>query len=155
MSQRSLASTSVVRKCRITDSLAVALSLLVSAIAVPASAHETLRLDKPKPNLAATPPMGWNSWNKFGCKISEDIVRKQTDALVTTGLKAAGYQYVIIDDCWQKNRDADGAIDMDRERFPGGIKALADYVHGKGLKFGIYSDAGVLTCGGRPGSAGY
>lgn len=121
----------------------------------PAVAHETLKLDAQKPLLAPTPPMGWNSWNKFACNINEEIVRKQADAMAASGLKAAGYQYIVIDDCWQKSRDADGNIVADAERFPSGIKALADYVHAKGLKFGLYSDAGALTCGGRPGSAGH
>ena len=126
------------------------------AIAVlPAQAHETLKLDTPKPNLAPTPPMGWNSWNKFACNVSEQLIRQQADAMAASGMKAAGYQYIVIDDCWQKSRDADGNIQADPERFPSGIKALADYVHARGLKFGLYSDAGSLTCGGRPGSAGH
>ncbi|CAM3842599.1 glycoside hydrolase family 27 protein [Roseateles saccharophilus] len=120
-----------------------------------AQAHETLHLDAPKPDLAPTPPMGWNSWNKFACNVSEQLIREQADAMAASGMKAAGYTYIVIDDCWQKSRDADGNIQPDPERFPSGMKALADYVHGKGLKFGLYSDAGVLTCGGRPGSAGH
>jgi alpha-galactosidase len=120
-----------------------------------AHAHETLKLDAPKPNLAPTPPMGWNSWNKFSCNVSEQLIRQQADAMAASGMKDAGYQYIVIDDCWQKSRDADGNIQADPERFPSGIKALADYVHSKGLKFGIYSDAGSLTCAGRPGSAGH
>ena len=121
----------------------------------PVQAHETLKLDTPKPSLAPTPPMGWNSWNKFACNVSEQLIRQQADAMVASGMKDAGYRYIVIDDCWQKSRDADGNIVADPERFPSGIKALADYVHSKGLKFGLYSDAGVLTCGGRPGSAGH
>jgi alpha-galactosidase len=142
--------------CPISQFLAVAASLLTGTLVLIAStaAHETLKLDAAKPNLAPRPPMGWNSWNKFACNITEDLVRKQADAMVSSGMKAAGYQYVVIDDCWQKSRDADGNIQADAERFPSGIKALADYVHGKGLKFGLYSDAGSATCGGRPGSAG-
>jgi alpha-galactosidase len=124
------------------------------AAAAPAFAHETLKLDAPKPALASTPPMGWNSWNKFSCNVSEQLVRQQADAMADSGMKEAGYRYIVIDDCWQKSRDADGNIVADPERFPGGIKALAAYVHSKGLKFGLYSDAGSLTCGGRPGSAG-
>ncbi|HEY4081058.1 MAG TPA: glycoside hydrolase family 27 protein [Burkholderiaceae bacterium] len=124
-------------------------------LAAPAQANETLLLDKPKPDLASTPPMGWNSWNKFGCNINEEIVRKQADAFVHSGLRDAGYRYIVIDDCWQKSRDANGFILADPERFPSGIRALADYVHSRGLKFGLYSDAGSLTCGGRPGSAGH
>jgi alpha-galactosidase len=99
--------------------------------------------------------MGWNSWNKFGCNVSESLIRGVADAMVTSGMRDAGYQYVIIDDCWQVSRDAQGNIVPDAERFPSGMKALADYVHGKGLKFGLYSDAGTKTCAGRPGSRGY
>jgi alpha-galactosidase len=105
--------------------------------------------------LASTPQMGWNSWNKFACEIDERLIRETADAMVKTGLKDAGFQYVNIDDCWQGQRDADGNIQPDPKRFPSGMKALADYVHGKGLKLGIYSDAGATTCGGRPGSRGY
>jgi alpha-galactosidase len=105
--------------------------------------------------LAKTPPMGWNSWNKFGCNVSEQLIRSVADAMITSGLKDAGYQYVVIDDCWQVSRDKDGNIVPDPQRFPSGIKALADYVHSKGLKFGIYSDAGTGTCQNRPGSRGY
>jgi alpha-galactosidase len=109
----------------------------------------------PAAPLAATPPMGWNSWNKFGCNVSESLIREMADAIVATGMKDAGYQYVVIDDCWQVSRTADGTIVADAKRFPSGMKALADYVHGKGLKFGVYSDAGTATCEGRPGSHGY
>ncbi len=105
--------------------------------------------------LALTPPMGWNSWNKFGCKIEEKIVREIADAMVSTGMRDAGYQFIVIDDCWQVDRDSRGTIIVDGKAFPSGIKALADYVHSKGLKFGIYSDAGTKTCAGRPGSWGY
>ena len=106
-------------------------------------------------NLAATPQMGWNSWNKFACNIDEKLIRETADAMVRLGLKDAGYQYVNIDDCWHGTRDEQGNIRPDPQRFPSGMKALADYVHGKGLKLGIYSDAGATTCGGRPGSRGY
>lgn len=106
-------------------------------------------------NLAQTPPMGWNSWNKFGCDINEKVIREIADAMVSTGLKDAGYEYVVIDDCWHGERDSLGFIQSNPERFPSGIKALADYVHSKGLKFGIYSDAGRKTCAGRPGSSGH
>jgi alpha-galactosidase len=105
--------------------------------------------------LAATPPMGWNSWNKFACKVNEGVVRQAADAMVSSGMKDAGFQYIVIDDCWQTSRDKDGNIVVDAQNFPSGIKALADYVHGKGLKFGIYSDAGAKTCQGRPGGRGY
>ncbi len=106
-------------------------------------------------DLAKTPPMGWNSWNKFGCNVSEQLIRQTADAMVSSGMKDAGYQYVVIDDCWQVARDDRGNIVPDNKRFPSGMKALADYIHAKGLKFGIYSDAGSKTCQGRPGSSGY
>jgi len=102
--------------------------------------------------LAPTPPMGWNSWNKFGCDVSEQLIRETADAMVSSGMQAAGYQYVNIDDCWQVSRASDGTIVADPARFPSGIKALADYVHSKGLKLGVYTDAGRLTCQKRPGS---
>ncbi len=105
--------------------------------------------------LALTPPMGWNSWNKFGCDVNEQLIRETADAMAISGMKDAGYQYVVIDDCWHGKRDSLGFIHPDPKRFPSGIKALADYIHSKGLKFGIYSDAGWKTCGGRPGSRGY
>ena len=106
-------------------------------------------------SLAATPPMGWNSWNKFACNVSQDLIHQVADAMVASGMKDAGYQYVIIDDCWQVDRDGKGNIVPDPRRFPSGMKALADYVHARGLKFGLYSDAGTKTCQGRPGSRGY
>ncbi|MGD0368127.1 MAG: glycoside hydrolase family 27 protein [Acidobacteriaceae bacterium] len=106
--------------------------------------------------VARTPPMGWNSWNKYACKgLNEQVVRATADAIATNGMKDAGYQYVNIDDCWQTGRDADGNIVVDAEKFPSGLKALADYIHSKGLKFGVYSDVGTKTCAGRPGSIGH
>lgn len=102
--------------------------------------------------LTKTPPMGWNSWNKFACDVSEKLIREMADAMVSSGMQAAGYQYVNIDDCWQVSRDSEGTIVADPARFPSGIKALADYVHSKGLKLGIYTDAGTQTCQDRPGS---
>jgi len=105
--------------------------------------------------LAQTPPMGWNSWNKFACNVSEDLIRQTADAMVSSGMKDAGYEYIVIDDCWQVSRDSLGFIVADPKKFPSGIKALADYVHSKGLKFGIYSCAGNKTCGGRPAGRGH
>jgi alpha-galactosidase len=107
------------------------------------------------PDLAKTPPMGWNSWNAFGLDINSGIVKAVADSMVSKGLAAAGYQYIVIDDGWQIDRDKDGKIIADSSRFPEGIKYLADYVHSKGLKFGIYTCCGTKTCGGRPGSYGY
>ena len=105
--------------------------------------------------LAKTPPMGWNSWNTFRLEINEDLVKDVADVFIEKGLKDAGYEFVVIDDGWQIDRDKEGNIVVNKDKFPSGIKALADYVHSKGLKFGIYSDAGYLTCGGFPGSRGY
>ncbi len=104
--------------------------------------------------LADTPPMGWNSWNKFACDINEEVIRKAADNMVESGMKDAGYEYIVIDDCWHGQRDEQGFIHENKEKFPSGMKALVDYVHSKGLKFGIYSDAGWQTCGGHPGSRG-
>jgi alpha-galactosidase len=106
-------------------------------------------------HLAKTPPMGWNSWNKYACNVSETLIKEAADAMVDTGMKDAGYEYIVIDDCWQVSRDKYGNIVPDAVRFPSGMKALADYVHSKGLKFGLYSDAGTKTCQGRPGSKGF
>lgn len=105
--------------------------------------------------LAKTPPMGWNSWNKFGCNVSEVMIMGIADAMVSSGMKDAGYQYIVIDDCWQVSRDETGEIVVDKDRFPHGMKYVADYVHSKGLKFGIYSCAGSRTCAGRPGGLGH
>jgi len=106
--------------------------------------------------LARTPPMGWNSWNKFACKgLNEIVIHQTADAMAANGMKDAGYQYVILDDCWQGERDAQGNIQPDAQRFPSGMKALGDYIHSKGLKFGIYSDAGTMTCAKRLGSMGH
>ena len=103
--------------------------------------------------VAQTPPMGWNDWYQYKCTISDAIVRANADALVSTGMKAAGYTYISIDDCWQGTRDAQGNI-QPNSRFPD-MKALADYVHSKGLKFGIYSSPGPKTCAGYEGSYGH
>ncbi|MFC2080580.1 glycoside hydrolase family 27 protein [Bacteroidota bacterium] len=105
--------------------------------------------------LALTPPMGWNSWNTFRLNINEDLVKEIADIFIEKGLKDAGYQYVVIDDGWQIDRDENGNILASQEKFPSGIKSLADYIHSRGLKFGIYSDAGYQTCGEFPGSLGY
>lgn len=105
--------------------------------------------------LARTPPMGWNSWNRFGCDVSETLVREMAQALVASGMRDAGYRYVVIDDCWQVRRDQAGRIVPDPERFPSGMKALGDALHAQGLGFGLYSDAGTATCQGRPGSKGH
>jgi alpha-galactosidase len=140
---------------------ALLLPLLIGALFV---AHEAQAQLSPKPasappakfeELARTPQLGWNSWNTFACDINEKLIRETADAMVSSGMREAGYVYVNIDDCWHGERDAKGFIQADPVRFPSGIKALADYVHGKGLKLGIYSDAGAYTCNGKAGSRGY
>src|SRR3954471_15804287 len=106
--------------------------------------------------LARTPPMGWNDWNSFGCGVSEALVKQTADVMVSSGMAAAGYQYVNIDDCWMlSSRDAAGNLVPDPTKFPDGIAGTAAYVHGKGLKLGIYEDAGTKTCAGYPGSLGH
>jgi alpha-galactosidase len=99
--------------------------------------------------------MGFNTWNRFHCDVSEELVKGIADAMVSSGMRDAGYEYVVIDDCWQVDRGQDGRIVPDPERFPSGMKALADYVHNAGLKFGVYTDVGPQTCQGRPGSLGH
>ena len=125
---------------------------IVSMVLSLAPLHRTQALTN---GLALTPPMGWNSWNHFACNIDEAAIRSMADVMSTNGMKAAGYQFINIDDCWQISRDSNGVIVADPSRFPSGIKALADYVHSKGLKLGVYSDHGTLTCQGKPGSYGY
>jgi len=135
--------------------LAAALAFLALA-QIPAALAEPMHFfARPDNGLAVTPPMGWNSWNHFACNVSASLIESEADAMVASGMKAAGYRYVVIDDCWQVGRDANGNILADPQRFPQGIKAVADYVHGKGLKFGIYSDVGDHTCQMRPGSRGH
>ena len=134
------------------SSVAIAIFLLVLFV-IPFSA--CAQQSSVSSGLALTPPMGWNTWNKFGCNVSDEMVRGMADAMVKSGMKDAGYQYVVIDDCWQVSRDANANIVSDPKRFPNGIKAVADYVHSLGLKFGIYSDAGMKTCAGRPGGLGH
>ncbi|MFN8580833.1 MAG: glycoside hydrolase family 27 protein [Gemmatimonadaceae bacterium] len=140
----------------------VALSVLLLPLAHTATAQPSPSPTRARPHataadvrLAPTPPMGFNTWNKFGCDVSDRLVREMADAIVSSGMKDAGYQYVVIDDCWQVGRDTSGRIVPDSVRFPSSIKPLADYVHGKGLKFGIYTDAGPRTCEGRPASYGH
>jgi alpha-galactosidase len=106
--------------------------------------------DVPSNGLAKTPPMGWNSWNKFARLVSDKLVRETADAMASNGMKDAGYQYINIDDTWEAGRDAQGNI-QSNEKFPD-MKALADYVHSKGLKIGIYSSPGPKTCANYEGS---
>ncbi|MBQ4618170.1 MAG: glycoside hydrolase family 27 protein [Clostridia bacterium] len=106
--------------------------------------------------IAAKPPLGWNSWNTFSHAIDENLIKEAADAMVESGLKDAGYEYIVIDDCWSlRQRDENGRLAPDPEKFPGGMKALADYIHSKGLKFGMYSCVGTRTCADYPGSFGH
>lgn len=108
------------------------------------------------PGLALTPPMGWNSWNTFRTDINEKLVMEIADAFVKYNLKDAGYEYIVLDDGWMaRERDADLKLVPDPKKFPNGMKAVVDYVHSKGLKFGIYNCAGATTCAGYPGSRGF
>ncbi len=106
--------------------------------------------------LALTPPMGWNSWNTFQTNISEQLVKETADKMVSSGMKDAGYEYLVLDDGWMAmERDSEGNLVPDPKKFPHGMKALIDYVHSKGLKFGLYNCAGTKTCAGYPGTRGY
>ena len=109
----------------------------------------------PRNQLTPRPPMGWMTWNLFQGNINEQLIRETADAMVEGGFRDAGYEYIFIDDLWQGGRDRQNNIIPDPEKFPNGIKALADYVHSKGLKLGIYSDAALLTCGGWTASLGF
>jgi alpha-galactosidase len=138
--------------------------LLCAAAAVPANPSGRLsRSTVAIPGVGATPPMGWNTWNGYGCDIDAQIVEQAADALVATGMRDAGYRYVVVDDCWfAPQRTAAGALQADPGRFPQGMPAVADYVHARGLRFGIYESPSAQTCAqlggtypGRTGSAGH
>jgi alpha-galactosidase len=129
------------------------LSALALAVLVGCASHHASTAPTTSTPLAATPPMGWNSWNNFGCHVSAALIEQTADAMVSSGMRDAGYRYVNIDDCWMaKERDAQGNLQADSVTFPQGIKGVADYVHAKGLKLGIYSSAGTKTCAGYPAS---
>lgn len=125
--------------------LGLGLTMIVILLAGSASAQ--------KAQLAVTPPLGWNTWYAFGCQVTEAEVKATVDAMASNGMKAAGYEYVSLDDCWQGERDSEGHIHSNN-RFPD-MKALADYIHSRGFKFGIYSSPGPKTCGGYAGSYGH
>jgi alpha-galactosidase len=134
------------------------LSLFLAALVAALSLTNGVDLVRPTPahalddGLALTPPMGWNDWYTFFCNIDEDLIKQTADAMVSSGMRDAGYEYVNIDDCWSaKERDSSGNLVPDPQRFPSGMKALADYVHARGLKLGIYTDVGTKTCAGYPG----
>ncbi|KAL5747016.1 hypothetical protein ACOSQ2_024313 [Xanthoceras sorbifolium] len=144
----------------------VVVCFMVMVIVNPGTARQVKMMEEEKNmirrnllsnGLGLTPPMGWNSWNHFHCDIEEKLIREIADAMVSTGLAAVGYEYINIDDCWgELNRDSEGNMVPKASTFPSGIKALADYVHSKGLKLGIYSDAGSQTCSKTmPGSLGH
>jgi alpha-galactosidase len=131
------------------------MSAAVAALFVPVAAPVHV-LDN---GVGRTPPMGWNSWNTFGCDISEALIRQMADAIVDSGLRDLGYQYVVVDDCWfNPDRDAAGNLQGDPTRFPSGMRALGDYLHSRRLKFGIYQVPGDKTCaqygGSYPGATG-
>ncbi|WP_262286400.1 ricin-type beta-trefoil lectin domain protein [Micromonospora sp. MA102] len=134
----------------------LAAALLLAGALTGLRASTALALDN---GVARTPPMGWNSWNSFGCNINESLIRQSADAIVASGMRDAGYQYVVVDDCWfNPNRDSAGNLQGDPGRFPSGMKALGDYLHGKGLKFGLYQVPVDRTCaqyfGSYPGATG-
>ncbi|WP_026713037.1 glycoside hydrolase family 27 protein [Flavobacterium daejeonense] len=133
-------------------------TLLLSGFAIGAfSQGNVYKLESGKyEGLAMTPPMGWNSWNTFETNIDEKLVKETADILVSSGMAAAGYNYIVLDDGWMtKERDKDGNLVPDPVKFPNGMKALIDYVHAKGLKFGLYNCAGTHTCAGYPGTRGF
>lgn len=142
----------ICRRSPFSPSLLLSFSPLVVILAACGSPHPHTAAT-PAGMLAATPPMGWNSWNNFGCHVDEQLIEQTADAMVSSGMRNAGYRYVNIDDCWMaKARDAQGNLVPDPVHFPHGIKGVADYVHAKGLKLGIYSSAGTKTCAGYPAS---
>nr|WP_288027257.1 glycoside hydrolase family 27 protein [Arthrobacter sp.] len=136
--------------------LRLTLPLVIAAAAVPIALFMAQSPAQALENgLNRTPQMGWNDWNSFGCNVSDSLIRQTADTMVSSGMAAAGYKYVNIDDCWSEHsRDSSGNLVPDHTKFPNGIKAVADYVHGKGLKLGIYSSAGLTTCTGYPASLG-
>jgi len=145
--------------------------LLIAGIILFANMQNVHAQIKPQQYIATTPPMGWNSWNYFGSSVSEETIKKTADLMVEKGLVNAGYKYLVIDDTWMYGRvkrvfdinapkdrwgrDANGRLMVDTQKFPSGMKSLADYVHAKGLKFGIYTSPGCATCGGYTASLGY
>ncbi|MCX4745579.1 RICIN domain-containing protein [Kitasatospora sp. NBC_01287] len=139
------------RKAAVLTALALCLPVTPAVLLSAASPAQALANGQ-----ATTPPMGFNDWNAYGCDVSESLIESTALAMHTDGMQAAGYQYVNIDDCWMSsNRDASGNLVPDPAKFPDGISGTAAYVHGLGLKLGIYEDAGTSTCAGYPGSLGH
>jgi len=134
--------------------------LLSTVVSVVSTTYSAQGLEN---GVARTPPMGWNTWNTFGCNINETLIRQTADALVNSGMRDLGYKYVVVDDCWfNPNRDSAGNLQGNPSRFPSGMKVLGDYLHGKGLKFGIYQAPLDKTCAqyfnsypGATGSGGH
>ncbi|NGO70977.1 glycoside hydrolase family 27 protein [Streptomyces boncukensis] len=146
------------RLARLLAAAAAALTLCAAAPQQPAAAQQPAARAAPG-SPAATPPLGWNSWNSFGCDVTEDTVRQAADAMVSSGMRDAGYEYVVVDDCWfDPQRDAQGKLRAHPSKFPSGMKALGDYIHSRGLKFGLYQVPTERTCAQRvgtfPGSTG-
>ena len=130
--------------------------LCILSLLVFANFSSNAQVNGPSGNvLAATPPMGWMTWNYFGENINEQVIREMADAMKASGMVAAGYRYIMIDDGWQGGRDNRNNIIPDPKKFPSGIKALADYIHSLGMKLGIYSDAAPLTCAGYTASLNF
>jgi alpha-galactosidase len=128
------------------------LPCLAASLALLASSAQAEKFE----GLALTPPMGWNTWNTFAGNCSDALVRETADAMIANGMRDAGYVYIVIDDCWsKKERDQDGQLVADPVKFPNGMKAVGDYLHSKGFKFGMYGCAGKTTCGGYPGGRGH
>jgi alpha-galactosidase len=133
--------------------LAASASIAILALASLSTFSQTVAFAQAAPQVALTPPMGWNSWNYFAGKVTDKDIRDSADQIVSTGMKDAGYVYVNIDDTWEGKRDENGLLHTN-EKFPD-MKALADYVHSKGLKIGIYSGPGTKTCAGYPATLGH
>ncbi|KAL2007598.1 hypothetical protein VTN00DRAFT_9036 [Thermoascus crustaceus] len=113
------------------------------------------RADALDNGLALTPQMGWNTWNSFACSLNESVILDAAEKIVKLGFKDLGYEYVVLDDCWSNGRNASGYLVPDEEKFPNGIAHLAEKIHALGLKIGIYSSAGTMTCARYAGSLGY
>lgn len=143
------------------SSSAMRLALAAGLLAMPASAYITKDGDVVIPGASSynglnlVPQMGWDNWNAFGCDVSEELLLETADAMVNFGLRDLGYDYVVLDDCWSIGRNESGYLVHDPVKFPNGMKHVADKIHELGMKFGMYSSAGVFTCGRYPGSLGY
>jgi alpha-galactosidase len=149
--------TQIWNQLKVSAAVIVVFFVIVTGLVYHTFTSGIVRKEYPQNYLSTRPPMGWNGWNRFRCspELNEESFKQMVDAFIQHGLKDAGYTYVNLDDCWQVDRDENDNIVVDKERFPGGIKVLSDYVHSKGLKFGIYTSAGRITCEKRPGSYGF